>query len=189
MGEMLLERGTEYFNPDIATRQILLANPGISQNDANSRAWHEGKNLLEEAIALGRFLAFETTLGGNTITNLLENAALQDIGISVWYVGLKDVELHIQRVRSRVASGGHDIPEQRIRERYSQSRLNLIRLLPRLEDLLLYDNSEEADHRTRVPSPKLVLKVVRGRINRILPLEEIPEWAKPIVAAALQLGK
>jgi len=39
------------------------------------------------------------------------------------------------RVRSRVAQGGHDIPSERIQERYVQSRLNLIRLLPRLTEL------------------------------------------------------
>lgn len=141
-GAMLLKKGMEYFNPDDATKRILLANPGISETEANSRAWYEGKKFLERAVALRLNYAFETTLGGNTISELLEIAASRNIGIRVWYVGLKDVGLHIQRVRSRVASGGHDIPEERIRERYSQSRLNLIRLLPCLEELLLYDNSE-----------------------------------------------
>jgi predicted ABC-type ATPase len=65
--------------------------------------------------------------------------------VRVWYVGLSSPELHIARVRARVAKGGHDIPEPRIRERYDASRLNLIRLLPRLSELWVYDNSVEAD--------------------------------------------
>ena len=43
MGAMLLQRGVEYFNPDHAAQRILSANPGISQLEANSAAWHEGK--------------------------------------------------------------------------------------------------------------------------------------------------
>src|SRR2546422_5178074 len=50
-------------------------------------------------------------------------------------VGLSSAELHIARVRARVAKGGHDIPEPRIRDRYDRSRLNLIHLMARLTEL------------------------------------------------------
>ena len=104
-------------------------------------------------------------------------------------MGLDSVERHIARVRSRVAQGGHDIPEEKIRERYTQSRLNLIRLLPRLTELLLYDNSKEADPRTgRTRKPGLVLRLVKGKIRETCELTRVPEWAKPILAAALKLN-
>ena len=104
-------------------------------------------------------------------------------------MGLDSVERHIARVRSRVAHGGHDIPEGKIRERYTQSRLNLIRLLPRLTELLLYDNSEEADPRTGMaPEPELVLRLVQGKVRETCELTRVPEWAKPILAAALKLN-
>src|SRR2546430_14782464 len=77
-------------------------------------------------------------------TTLFRSLA-EGIEVRIWYVGLTTVELHIARVKSRVRQGGHPIPEERIRERYVQSRLHLIRLLPKLTELLLYDNSEEAD--------------------------------------------
>jgi predicted ABC-type ATPase len=65
-GEMLRQQGIEYFNLDDATRLILAANPGLPQAEANSAAWHQGKRLLEYAIAERRDLALETTLGGRT---------------------------------------------------------------------------------------------------------------------------
>jgi hypothetical protein len=40
--------------------------------------------------------------------------------------------LHVARVRAKVAAGRHDIPVDRIRERYNRSRLNLIQLMPKL---------------------------------------------------------
>ena len=186
---MFLAHGVEYFNPDVAAKEITSQNPGISQVEANSAAWQEGKRLLERAIAEKLDFAFETTLGGRTITALLEKALAEGIEVRIWYVGLATVELHIARVRSRVRRGGHPIPEERIRERYVQSRLNLIRLLPKLTELLLYDNSEEADPGAgKTPEPKLLLHLVGCRINRCCDPFEVPEWAKPIVAAAMKLG-
>jgi len=187
MGAMLLQSGVEYFNPDLAAQRILSSNPSISLERANAAAWHEGKRLLERAICERLNFAFETTLGGKTIANLLDQALSQGVEVRIWYVGLDSVERHMARVRSRVAQGGHDIPGEKIRERYLQSRLNLIRLLPRLTELLLFDNSFEADPYTgTIPKPKLLLHLVRGEVRETCKLTEVPEWAKPVLAAALR---
>ena len=185
LGEMLARQGSEYFNPDTATQQILAANPGIPLETANSEAWRMGKRLLEKAISARIDFAFETTLGGSSITGLLERALSEGLEVRVWYVGLNSPEQHLRRVRSRVRHGGHDIPEQRIRERYLQSRMNLIRLLPKLTELHVYDNSAEADpHEGRAPEPRLLLHCLGGMVERSCDLTHVPEWAKSIVATA-----
>jgi predicted ABC-type ATPase len=179
--------GGEYFNPDTAARRIRKADPSLGQVEANSAAWHLGKRLLQRAIAERLDFAFETTLGGRTITALLGRAASDGFEVRIWYVGLSRPELHIARVRARVARGGHDIPEARIRERYDASRLNLIRLLPRLGELWVYDNSEDADPGAGMaPEPRLVLHRRRGAILRPRDLRLTPGWAKAIVAAAMR---
>ena len=186
-GAMFLRQGVDYFNPDEAARLILSANPDITQAEANSAAWHQGRRLLERAIAERCNFAFETTLGGHTIATLLEKALSAGIEVRIWYVGLSNPELHIARVRSRVARGGHDIPAARIRSRYDSSRLNLIHLLPKLTELRVHDNSEEADpHSGVAPDPKLILHVRRGKIVSSCDLMLTPEWAKPILAAAIK---
>jgi Uncharacterized protein conserved in bacteria len=190
IGAMFLKQGIEYFNPDSAAKRILSSNSGMSQTEANSAAWHEGKRLLERAIREKQDFAFETTLGGETITALLESALSERIEVRVSYVGLNSVELHIRRVRSRVEQGGHDIPEQRIRERYTQSRLNLIKLLPKLTELRVYDNSEEADPKTgKIPKPKLILHCLQSKISASSNLAQVPEWAKPILAVAVKTSE
>lgn len=189
IGAIFSEEDLAFFNPDNAARSILSANPGISQADANSAAWHEGKRLLERAIEEKLDFAFETTLGGKTIASLLDKALSEGIEVRISYVGLSSVELHIARVRSRVGGGGHDIPEERIRERYTRSRLNLINLLPKLTELLLYDNSQEADPKAgATPEPRLILHMVQGKISESCDLTSVPEWAKSIFAAAVRLG-
>jgi hypothetical protein len=89
-----------------------------------------------------------------------------------------------------VARGGHDIPAQRIRARYDRSRLNLLRLLPRLTELRLYDNSSESDPAEGLaPQPMLLLHMVGRRTVSTCDLTATPAWAKPILMAAAKLAK
>ena len=186
-GALLRSEGVRFYNPDDAARRLRASNPGLSAGEANGLAWQQGATLLERAIAQNGNFAFETTLGGDTITRLLEAAIDARLEVHVWYAGLATVERHIQRVRARVARGGHDIPEETIRRRYVTSRLNLIRLLSRLSTLRVYDNSADADPADGLePQPSLVLHLERGTIVGPAELSETPAWAKPIVAAALR---
>ncbi len=187
-GAMFRESGAQYFNPDEAARRFRAANPGSTQEEVNSAAWHQGKRLLQRAIAERLDFALETTLGGHTIARLLHQALSKKIEVRIWYVGLATPELHIARVRARVAAGGHDIPETKIRERYESSRLNLIDLMPKLTELRLFDNSEEGDPRKGVaPRPALLLHMDHGKIVKMCDLAKTPDWAKPILATALKL--
>ena len=133
--------------------------------------------------------AFETTLGGTTITALLESAIASGIEVRIWYVGLDTIERHIARVRARVETGGHDIPEERIRERYARSLLNLIRLMPKLTELRVYDNSVEANpHAGAVPEPRLIVHLDRGKLASVCELASTPDWAKPVVLTAVKIS-
>jgi predicted ABC-type ATPase len=189
-GQMVRREGGRYFNPDEAARRILVVSPALTLAEANGLAWREGVERLRAAIQRGDDYTFETTLGGNTIVELLEQAAESGREVWVWYAGLSSPELHIRRVAARVRRGGHDIPEADIRRRYTNSQINLIRLMPRLTALAVFDNSAQADPATgRAPEPVLVLQLERGKIVGPPDLRSTPEWAKAIVAAALKLGR
>lgn len=76
---------------------------------------------FDEAIAKGLNYAFETTLGGKTVTaKILEATKTHDV--LIWFCGLPSPELHIARVEARVAAGGHPIPEEKIRDRYPKAQ-------------------------------------------------------------------
>ena len=190
VGAAIRANGGEYYNPDEAARAIIAANPGLGQTEANAAAWTQGRRLLQRAIDEGLDFTFETTLGGTTMPALLADAAQRGIEIRIFFVGLESAEAHIQRVRQRVRAGGHDIPEAAIRRRYRHSRINLINLLPALTELKIYDNSASADPATgRAPKPVLVLHLQRGKIVAPSDLSSTPRWARPIVAAALELSQ
>lgn len=188
-GAAIRAAGGNYYNPDEAARELLAANPGLSQTAANAAAWEQGRKLLERAIAQQLDFAFETTLGANTMPRLMAEAASLGIEVRVFYVGLASADAHIERVRQRVRAGGHDIPGDDIRRRYRHSLLNLVQLLPVLTELRVYDNSATADPAAgQAPEPVLVLQMQRGRIVGPPDLASTPDWAKPIVAAAVGLG-
>jgi predicted ABC-type ATPase len=188
-GEALRQAGVEFFNPDVIAHRIRAVRPAATMEQVNSLAWHAGRRLLEHAIVDRRDFAFERTLGGASITGLLASAADAGLEIRVWYVGLATPALHIARVHAGVARGGHDIPEGAIRRRFDQSRLNLIRLLPKLTELRLYDNSAEADPGAGVaPQPVLLLHTRGGRIIAPADIRQTPAWAQPIIVAAVKLA-
>ena len=181
-------QGSPVFNPDTIAQQIRTLHPDISLTLANAHAWQIGKSLLEQAIAGGRDYRFETTLGGRTIAQLLEKAARSGHRLRIWFCGLTSAELHLKRVQSRVAHGGHDIPADKIRERWNRSRENLIRLLPLIDHLRVYDNSKEADPAEGLkPEPVFILEMQRGKITAPADLSGAPDWVRPIIAAAIHL--
>jgi predicted ABC-type ATPase len=187
-GGFLQKEGDVFFNPDTIAQQIRSLHPDISLTLANAHAWQIGKFLLEQAIAGKRDYRFETTLGGRTIAQLLEKAARSGHRLRIWFCGLASPELHLHRVKSRVAHGGHDIPEAKIRERWNGSRENLIRLLPLIDHLRVYDNSADADPAAgQKPEPILLLEMQRGKITAPADLSNAPDWARPIIAAAIHL--
>ena len=179
----------DYYNPDEVARKLIAADPRLTLEEANSATWHVGVQLLKRAMEEHLDFAFETTLGANTIPRLLSQAAKLGCKLYVWYVGLASPELHISRVRARVLQGGHSIPKELIRSRYERSRLNLIALMPSITALRVFDNSEQVDlARGQEPKLRLVLHMLEGEILSPPDFKETPEWAKPIVAAALRKG-
>jgi predicted ABC-type ATPase len=186
-GAALQASGAEFFNPDVVAARLRVQQPGLSAQQANALAWTLGRRGLEKALAEGLTYAFETTLGGRSIAQLLLAGARGGAEVHVWFAGLATPELHLQRIAARVAAGGHDIPEAKVRERFDASRANLVKLMPHLASLRVHDNSAEADPKAgRRPRPVLLLQMQRGRVVSHVPLHEVPAWAKPLLAAALR---
>jgi predicted ABC-type ATPase len=188
VGERFKMLGADYYDPDAEARRIRAGSPHLSQLEANGLAWREEVALLDRAIANRTNFAFETTLGGRTLTTKLLAAASQGIPIRMWYVALESVELHIQRVRERESRGGHGIPEAAIRRRYVESPKNLIRLLPLLTDLHVYDNSQSPTSDEAFLEPRLLLRI-RERKIEFLERQRLPRWAQPIIAEARGLHR
>jgi predicted ABC-type ATPase len=120
---------------------------GLSGFDPNSAALEAGRVMLERLHRLAakrENFAFETTLAARTYAGWLESLRQDGYGIHLFYFWLKSAGLAIERVASRVRAGGHHVPAETIRQRYSRSVRNFFELYrPLAATWRVYDNSDE----------------------------------------------
>jgi len=83
----------------------------------------------------------ETTLAGRTVISNIKLAKANGFKVHLFYVGLRSVELSIERVAVRERLGGHGIPTEDLRRRYANSFENLKVVLPLCNSVQIYDNS------------------------------------------------
>jgi len=118
---------------------------GLSPFNPESVAIQAGRLMLERLDTLtnlGSDFAFETTLSARHFVKFLRNCKNVGYTVNLIYFWLESPELAILRVRRRVESGGHNIPEDVIRRRYERGRINLTQLyLPICDTWIIYNNS------------------------------------------------
>ena len=83
---------------------------------------------IEELMSLGQDFSFETTLSTKSFVKTIEKAKEKGYYVTLIFFWLDSVELAIDRVRTRVREGGHDIPKDVIERRYTAGIKNLFKL-------------------------------------------------------------
>ena len=128
----------EFVNADEIAR-------GLSPFQPEKVSIEAGKIMLrriEDLIGQKQNFAFETTLSTRSFVSLIRRAKLKGYRINLIYYWLDSVNLAKERVRIRVAEGGHYIPEETITRRYYAGIRNFIHLYEANTDYwLLIDNS------------------------------------------------
>ena len=97
---------------------------------------------IKELIASGETFAMETTLATRSGANLIREAQREGYYVTLLYFWLNTPDLAVERVKMRVAAGGHNIPESTIRRRYEAGIHNLFELyIPICDYWMIADNS------------------------------------------------
>lgn len=115
---------TEFVNADTIAA-------GLSGFDPERAAFAAGRIMLarlHELAAAGESFAFESTLASRSFAPWLSDLAGRGFRVHVTYVWVSSADLAIERVQRRVRRGGHHIPADVIRRRYSRSAANLFSL-------------------------------------------------------------
>lgn len=110
---------------------------------SNFRAMRREVKRINSFIANKQSFNMETTLASSkkTYINILSSAKEQGFTTHLLYVGVDSAELAKERVKYRVAKGGHGIPDEVIDRRYLKSVKNLELLAPFFDSVELYDNT------------------------------------------------
>jgi len=109
----------------------------------------------------------ETTLSGNTYLRMMVRAKELGYLVVLLYVGTTDVSINMQRVRSRVEKGGHDVAEEDQLRRYPRSLANFRKAFAIADEAVVFDNSTLKGH----------TKVAVKDLNGVEIFEPVPEWA------------
>jgi len=87
----------------------------------NLEAVQRIEKWLEASIRAHQTIGVETVLSTDKYRRLVVEAKKLNFEIRLIYIILNSAELNIERVRMRVATGGHAVPEEKIRSRYKRS--------------------------------------------------------------------
>ena len=102
---------------------------------------------------------------------MIRSARQRGFEVHLIYVSLDSPERNIQRVKERVAAGGHHVPDEDVRRRYERSLANLAEACRISSEATVYDNSGDVRRK--------VLEVTSGRIVWIA--DSPPEWIQKLL--------
>lgn len=152
-----------YINPDEIALTLTENNPNRKAYQAAIIAEEQRQSYIDQRESF----AFETVMSHPSKLELMKQALISGYQVELVFVATKDPEININRVRQRVAEGGHDVPADKIRERYNRT----IELLPAAVEIAdrvrIYDNST-------IPQQAVIIE--NGQIT--YQSEEIPNWVQ-----------
>ncbi len=110
---------------------------GLSPFQPEKVAIQAGKLMIQqmnEFVNKNQSFAFETTFSGKEYAEKIRSWKSQNYEVIIYYLKLPSVNLAIERVKLRVAQGGHNVPENVIRRRYERSWENFQHIYKQLAD-------------------------------------------------------
>ncbi len=130
----------EFVNADEIARGLSPFNPG-------SEAIAAGRLMLskiDRLISKNNDFGFETTLATKSYKNFIIKAQKNGYRTTLLFFWLRNPDLAVKRVETRVKEGGHNIPENVIRRRYENGLKNFFSIFePLVDEWMFIDNSGE----------------------------------------------
>ncbi len=133
-------RSFRIINPDLFAARIA-ALEQLPTQEANLEAVRRIEAWLETSLMAGHTISVETVLSTDKYRRLVTMAKKTGHQFQLVYVMLDDPELNIARIETRVANGGHAVPDDKVRARYWRSLEQLPWFLDQADQAFIYDNS------------------------------------------------
>lgn len=144
-------------NPDLLTQQIV-EREKAPMAAANAAALDRIMTWLDASIDAYQTIGVETVLSSAKYQPLVERARARGFRVHMIYILLNSAELQVERVRVRVAEGGHDVPAEKIIARRRRSFEQLAWFSQHIDLGYVFDNS--------TAEPKLVAHMLPGMFVR-----------------------
>lgn len=130
-------------------------------------------------LAIQQRISFvsESTFSHPSKLLLVDDARRAGFRVVLYHIHVRQPELSVSRVAMRVTEGGHDVPEDKIRERYERNQPLIREAVLKSDFGFVYDNS--ALNR----SPLQVLALRNGAV--VSAAQDVPQWAATLYALEL----
>lgn len=115
--EWIAKTGYPFLNADELEQGLAERGTGIG----HIRAGRQFFEKIEGRVAAGESFILESTLSGKYLVGTIERLRKNNYRIVIEYVFLEQPEMCIERIRQRVAKGGHFIEDEVVRRRYGRS--------------------------------------------------------------------
>lgn len=133
-------RSVWIINPDLLTQKII-DQEGLARAAANLSSVKRIMIWLKASLCAHQTVGVETVLSTPKYRSLVDKAKARGFEVRLIYVMLRSPELNVERVRLRVARGGHAVPVDKIVDRYNRSLEQLPWFLEAADRAFLFDNS------------------------------------------------
>ena len=150
-------------------------------NDASPEAAYEAAAIAADRrtqrLEAGESFVTETVFSHPSKLELLHGARSLGYRLVVFHLGLASADLAVARVRERVKEGGHAVPEDKIRARFTRNQ-PLIR-----EAVVMADHSSVYDASRLNQPPRLLLNLQSGSVEFCA--DDLLEWCRVLYASIL----
>ena len=163
----------EFVNADLYEQSHLQNIADLQKRSEAARDWADSRR---EALLMSKTsLVSETVFSHESKLALITQAQAMGFNVVLYVVSLDDPQRLLARVNQRVREGGHNVPAQRILDRYPRTMANLKKAV-RLADLaFVYEGAE-------VERGAHVLVAMCEKEHTILQVTNVPRWVQTLLA-------
>lgn len=145
---------------------------------ASYKAAEIAESRRREHLAEGKSFVSESTFSHESKLALIQEAKDTGFRVVMYHVNVRSADLSVARVERRTKEGGHNVPEDKIRERYVRNQA-LIK-----EAVLLSDRAFVYDNSALNKAPDRAIDFKDGQVIRIA--DRVPTWARDLYAKELE---
>lgn len=145
----------------------------FSANGINSYSVAIVADFFKEQYLKHRIsFSFETVFSHPAKIDILRRAQAAGFKTYMYFVATENPVINVNRIKERVALGGHDVPEEKTRSRYLRCMEQVRYALPYLNRAYFFDNSTEQS---------IYLAEYESEVGFSLHSELLPSWFRRFV--------
>lgn len=175
LSSSMVPPGTPIFDGDKEFMLLKKQFPGLDSGNlydaVNGHVFSDWKETMQAKNAT---CAFETNFRTEDIMKSVNEFKIKGYSTRLFFLGLDKIAISFERVRLRVAKGGHDVSADNIKANYEQSLVNLQKHYRAFDQIILM----KAASKEKGQNISVYLKYAEGNLVEQAP--NLPEWVNRI---------